>query len=105
MKVAIVDDHDIFRQSLALLLNHTGMHQVLGDFSNPAALLNAPLANAPDCVLLDYHMPEVDPLLAMRRLQQKWSEVKIVFLTGTSSGAVLRQLLESAAQGVLHKRD
>lgn len=105
MKVAIVDDHDIFRQSLALLLNHNKTHQVLGDFANPDALLSASLANAPDCVLLDYHMPEVDPLLALRRLQQKWPEVKVVFLTGTGSGAVLRQLLESPAQGVLHKRD
>lgn len=105
MKVAIVDDHDIFRQSLALLLNHNRAHQVLGDFADPDALLSAPLASAPDCVLLDYHMPEVDPLLALRRLQQKWPEVKVVFLTGTGSGAVLRQLLESSAQGVLHKRD
>lgn len=105
MKVAIVDDHDIFRQSLALLLNHNGAHHVLGDFANPDALFSASLANAPDCVLLDYHMPEVDPLLALRRLQQKWPEVKVVFLTGTGSGAVLRQLLESPAQGVLHKRD
>jgi len=105
MKVAIVDDHDIFRQSLALLLNHTGAHQVLGDFANPNALLSAPLANAPDCVLLDYHMPEVDPLRALLRLQQKWPNVKVVFLTGTASGAVLRQLFESQAHGLLHKRD
>jgi DNA-binding NarL/FixJ family response regulator len=104
MKVAIVDDHDIFRQSLALLLSHTGGHQMLGDFASPEVLLSAPLA-APDCVLLDYHMPEVDPLLALRRLQQKWPDVKVVFLTGTGSGAVLRQLLESPARGLLHKRD
>lgn len=105
MKVAIVDDHDIFRQSLALLLNQAAGHRVLGDFANPETLLGAPLAESPDCILLDYHMPEVDPIQALRRLRQRWPATKVVFLTGTGSGAVLRQLLESPVQGLLHKRD
>lgn len=105
MKIAIVDDHDIFRQSLALLLQHAAGHQVLGDFSGPGALLGAPDMPAPDCVLLDYHMPEADPLAALHELQRRWPGVRVVFLTGTGSGAVLRQLSDSAAQGLLHKRD
>jgi DNA-binding NarL/FixJ family response regulator len=105
MKVAIVDDHDIFRQSLALLLSHRGDHRVLGDFDSPEALLESQDLETPDCILLDYHMPEVNPLQALRRLQQRWPQVRVVFLTGTGSGAVLSQLLDSPAQGLLHKRD
>lgn len=103
MKLVIVDDHDIFRQSLALLLNHTGVHQVVGAFSSAEALFA--MAEPPDCVLLDYHMPQQNALQVIAHLHQTWPQMPVVFLTGTSSAAVLRQIAASHAAGVLHKRD
>jgi DNA-binding NarL/FixJ family response regulator len=105
MKIAVVDDHDIFRQSLALLLNYKSHHEVIGDFASIEALLAHPWQDTPDCVVLDYHLPEQNSLQALVQIQAKWPGVKVAFLTGTSSVGVLQQLLASQAQGILHKRD
>jgi DNA-binding NarL/FixJ family response regulator len=104
MNLVIVDDHDIFRQSLALLLNHKGGHQVVGTFSSAESLLVWNGA-APDLILLDYHIPQQNAWQALEQLQQRWPTVSVVFLTGTGSAAVLRQIVASSAAGVLHKRD
>jgi DNA-binding NarL/FixJ family response regulator len=104
MNLVIVDDHDIFRQSLALLLDHRGGHQVLGTFASAEALLSWE-GLPPDAILLDYHMPANNAWQVLAQLQQRWPEVPVVFLTGTGSVAVLRQIVASSAAGVLHKRD
>lgn len=104
MNLVIVDDHDIFRQSLALLLNHKGGHQVVGTFSSAESLLAWDGA-VPDLILLDYHIPEQNAWQVLAQLQRHWPEVPVVFLTGTASVAVLRQIVASSAAGVLHKRD
>lgn len=104
MNLVIVDDHDIFRQSLALLLNQNGGHQVMGTFASAEALLTWDGAT-PDAILLDYHIPEQNAWQVLAQLQRQWPEVPVVFLTGTGSVAVLRQIVASSAAGVLHKRD
>lgn len=104
MNLVIVDDHDIFRQSLSLLLNHRGGHEVLGTFASVEALLTW-AGEPPEVILLDYHIPEQNAWQALAQLQERWPGVAVVFLTGTASVAVLRQIVASSAAGVLHKRD
>ena len=104
MNLVIVDDHDIFRQSLALLLGQKGDHQVLQTFASAGALLSW-TGVPPDAVLLDYHIPQQNAWQVLEQLQRHWPAVRVVFLTGTGSVAVLRQIAASSAAGVLHKRD
>lgn len=104
MNFVIVDDHDIFRQSLALLLNQKSDHQVLGTFSSAEPLLSWE-GVPPEAILLDYHIPQQNAWQVLEQLQRQWPVVRVVFLTGTGSVAVLRQIVASSAAGVLHKRD
>ena len=104
MNLVIVDDHDIFRQSLALLLGQKGHHQVLETFAS-AEPLSSWNGVPPDVILLDYHIPKQNAWQVLENVQRKWPEARVVFLTGTSSVAVLRQIVASSAAGVLHKRD
>lgn len=104
MNLVIVDDHDIFRQSLAFLLSHTGQYNVIGSY-RAAEELMAHDHSIPDCVMLDYHMPEKTGWQALDSVKEKWPNIPIVFLTGTHSVAVIRQILASGVAGVLHKRD
>lgn len=104
MNLVIVDDHDIFRQSLALLLTQKGGHQILATFASAEPLFGWE-AMPPEAVLLDYHIPEQNTWQVLERLQRQWPAVPVAFLTGTGSVAVLRQIVASSAAGVLHKRD
>lgn len=105
MKILIADDHDIFRQSLALLLENRSSHQVVGHVSTFTDLLPRVEELKPDCILLDYHMPGGDPLKTSAQVKRNFAGVKIIMLTGAQSGAILKQLSQHLFEGVLHKRD
>lgn len=105
MRIIIVDDHDIFRQSLAMLLNHAADHEVLAHYGSISQLLAHREQVDPDCVILDYHMSGEAPLLAISTIAKRWPSAFIVFLTGTRSIAIVKRITESPVHGVFHKHD
>ncbi len=105
MKIVIADDHDIFRQSLSLLLSSKSEHQVVGDASSYDALALAVAQHKPDCILLDYHMPGCGALGIGAKLKRIQGALRIVMLTGTQSGLILKNLADSGVDGIVHKRD
>ncbi len=105
MKLLIVDDHDIFRQSLAMLLGAQDAITVLGHFSSITTLLDYSADETVDMVLMDYHIPNEDPVQALGNVQARWPSAAVVFLTGTQSAAVLKRVWDSGANGVLHKNE
>lgn len=100
--VIIADDHAIFRNALAMLLEQAIALTVIAQCDKLANVEQAVQTHAPVWVILDYHMPDGDALQLGKRLLQRY-RIKLVFLTGTQSGTVLKQLLDSGAHGVLHK--
>lgn len=105
MNIVIADDHDIFRQSLAYLINNRSDHTVIDHAASFTELLELLDRIDTDCVLLDYHMPGGNPLQAAAKLKRHRNPPRIIMLTGSQSCSVMKQLSESAADGVLHKRD
>ena len=105
MKLIIADDHEIFRQSLSLLLSAKSRHEVVADIASFEGLPQAIEAHLPDAILLDYHMPGDSPLVEVSNFRERWPELKIVFLTGTRSSSVLKQVVESEVEGIVHKQD
>lgn len=105
MNILIADDHDIFRQSLAFLLEHRSTHKVVGHVASFTDLIQHTVELEPDCILLDYHMPGGDPLKISEQLKRIRDDVKIIMLTGAQSGAILKQLSANVFAGVLHKKD
>ncbi len=105
MNILIADDHDIFRQSLALLLESRSAHRIIGHVASFTELLQVAKSSSPDCILLDYHMPGGEPLRSAQELRTLCPGVKIIMLTGAQSGALLKQLVQPMFDGVLHKRE
>lgn len=105
MNILIADDHDIFRQSLALLLENRSAHRVVGQAASFVGLAECVLGVKPDCILMDYHMPGGDPIQAAEAIRRATTGIKIIMLTGAQSGAILKQLDHPLFEGVLHKRD
>lgn len=105
MNILIADDHDIFRQSLALLLESRSIHKIVGHVASFTELHDQVINLAPDCILLDYHMPGGDPMKISDSLRRSRPDIKIIMLTGAQSPAIVRQLTAHTFDGVLHKRD
>ncbi len=79
-RVVIVDDDDLFRESLGLNLAEEGYEVV--DFPSGDSALNYLLnEEAADAILLDWRMPGLDGLAVLRRLREARLETPVIFLT------------------------
>ena len=68
IRVLVVDDQDLFRSALAMLLSMEEGIEVVGQAADGLAATEAAAALLPDVVLLDLHMPRQDGVEATRRL-------------------------------------
>ena len=79
-RVVIVDDDDLFRESLGLNLSEEGYEVV--DFPDGESVLTFfDQGNPADAVLLDWRMPGLDGLGVLRRLRETRVETPVIFLT------------------------
>ena len=108
MRVLLVDDHELIwngtRRLLERVLQESGRGGVL-EFQTardlPAAELLA--EQGFDLVLLDYHLPGVQGLAALQRMQQAFEGATICMLSAESSPAHIRQVLDAGAAGFVPK--
>lgn len=103
MKVLLVDDHAIFRESLRDLLT-TRHITVIGEAQDGYEALKQTRALHPDLILMDIQMPGCDGLMATRLIKAEMPEIKIVILTMTEDDASIFEAIKSGAVGYLVKR-
>jgi DNA-binding NarL/FixJ family response regulator len=102
MRILIADDHALFRDGLRSLLQAQG-HHVVGEAKNGREAVAMAREIAPEMVLMDLSMPEVDGLTATKLITAEMPEVKVVILTASESDATLFEAIKSGAQGYLIK--
>ncbi len=102
MKLLLVDDHSLFLQSLKVLLSAKG-YDVVGTASNGLEALKQARLLAPDLILMDIDMPEVDGLAATRLIKAEMPQIKIVMLTVSNSDENLFEAIKIGASGYLLK--
>jgi len=102
MRVLLADDHPLFRDGLATLLQARGM-EIVGEASNGLEALTQARALKPDLILMDIHMPQMSGLEATRLIKTEMPEIKIVILTVSDDNADLFEAIKSGAQGYLLK--
>lgn len=102
-RALLIDDHALFRSSLAMLLEHSLGYTIVKTCDTLNGVKTIIEQLDPEIILLDYHMPDGDALAVGQAIKRRHPEIKLLYLTGTQSGAVLNQLVGSNADGVLHK--
>jgi DNA-binding NarL/FixJ family response regulator len=102
--VLIVDDHPTFRRSARLLLEAEG-YSVVGEAGDGAAALAAALELAPQVVLLDVQLPDIDGFDVAARLTGR-DDAPLVVLTSSRDGADFGPLVQrSGARGFVPKAE
>jgi DNA-binding NarL/FixJ family response regulator len=77
--------------------------EVVGEARSGQEAIDRALEVAPDVLLMDVRLPELNGLEAMRRLREKMPEVKVVFITVSDSDLYLVEALRWGANGYLTK--
>ena len=103
IRVIIVDDHTLFREGLAELLEHYGTIHVCGIAGNPEQARNLIQQHQPDVVLLDLHLPPTDGITLMLKLREEGMFFTTLILTVSNEEEDLASALRAGAQGYLLK--
>ncbi|WP_153798062.1 response regulator [Foetidibacter luteolus] len=102
--IAIVDDHDLFRKGLAVLINSFPGYEVLFGAANGKDFINQlnPY-RLPDIALLDISMPEMDGYETAEWLQGHYRQVNILALSTMDTITAIVKMLKNGAKGYLLK--
>lgn len=103
MKVAIVDDHQLFRKSLAHLIHSFEGIEVVFEAENGREFLKKLEENPIDLVLLDIQMPEMDGFQTAKVLKEKYSEIHILIISQLTTKESIHRVMELGANGFFTK--
>lgn len=103
-RVLLIDDHEFFRTCLRALLESAGFEVVASCPSVREGLLAIPEA-APEVVLIDLDLPEVDGVQGTELILARWPQLPVLMLTGTPNTNRHRAALQAGCRRVLTKDD
>ena len=102
-KVFLIDDHALFRKGVAQMISTDVMFEVVGEASSGLEGLQLAPALAPDIVLIDLNMKELDGLETLRRFKAGDLQASFVVLTVSDAEDDLLEALRAGADGYLLK--
>jgi NarL family two-component system response regulator YdfI len=99
----IVDDHMIVRQGLKLIFETEASVEVVGEAENGRIGVKLARELAPDIILMDLQMPEMDGRTAVKTILEENPAQKIIILTTFNEDDLMYQCLHLGAKGFLLK--
>lgn len=103
VKIALVDDHTLFRNGLKGLLRTNSDYEVVGDYADGSQFIAALPELDVDIVFMDIAMSNMDGQRATTLALQQRPELKIIALTMFSEQPYAQQMIEAGVCGYINK--
>ena len=104
LKILIVDDHDIVRKGLAMLVSRQDDFSVVGEAGTVAEAVKKARASAPDVVVMDTSLPDGSGIEACRDIRDENPDIKVLILTSLSDEEAVLSSIIAGASGYLLKK-
>ncbi|CAN5722299.1 response regulator transcription factor [soil metagenome] len=104
LRILLVDDHDMFREGLKMLVSAQPDMEVIGEAKDGRIAVALAQQLQPDIVVMDVTMPVLNGLKATEKLKALCPNLKILTLTRHTDDAYLQQLLKMGASGYVLKQ-
>jgi DNA-binding NarL/FixJ family response regulator len=101
--VLIADDHPVVRQGLAVLLEVQDDITLVGEASTGPEAVQLTRQHAPDVLLLDLKLPEIDGLGVLSELAAEQAGTRVLILTSAAGPYTPGLALQAGAAGFLYK--
>jgi len=102
LKIIIVDDHKVFRKSLAMTIKRLYPHSEIKEAGNGKEFLKI-LENYPDLIFMDIKMPEMNGIEATEKAIKLKPGLKILGISMFKDADQMLKMKESGAKGFIQK--
>jgi DNA-binding NarL/FixJ family response regulator len=103
IRVLLVDDHTLVRESLVGILQSDGDIEVIAQAADGIEAVDKALATRPDIVITDLSMPRLNGIEVVRRLRQALPDTRVLVLTMHQEDQYVLQAVRVGANGYLVK--
>lgn len=103
IKVAIADDHHLFRTGVRTSLSARKDIHMVAEAENGMQLLNLLKHIKPDVILLDIQMPIMDGLATLPEIKKLYPDVKVIMLSMHNDHSMITKMMEIGANSYLTK--
>lgn len=104
IRLLLVDDHEVVRSGLRMLLENEADLVILGEASNGHQALELVEKLHPDVVIMDITLPDISGIDATRQIKELHSEIAVVALTIHEDQQYFFEMLQAGASGYVPKR-
>lgn len=101
--IIIVDDHEIFRNGLKMVLGKLKYVNILAEATNGEEFLELMEEHKPDIVLMDIEMPVMNGIEATEKALQKYPGLKVIALTMFNDDEYIQSMIDAGVRGFLIK--
>jgi two-component system, NarL family, response regulator NreC len=105
IKVLIVDDHQIIREGLRVMLEKEHDINIVGEAEDGRMAAQLARELAPDVIIMDVAMPDLNGIEATRQITAQLSGVKIIALSMHDDRRLVLNMLKAGAAGYILKDD
>ncbi|MES2111921.1 MAG: response regulator transcription factor [Bacteroidota bacterium] len=103
IRLAIADDHKIFRNGLKATLEDCDNFDLIIEASNGKQLIGMLTEHTPDVILMDIKMPEMDGIQTTTAVKQKYKDIKVLALSMFNEDKYIVDMMKAGASGYLLK--
>jgi len=103
IKVAIADDHKIFRDGIKMALADKQNLKMLWEAEDGKDLMHKIHIKKPDVLLMDIRMPEIDGINAIQQIRKEIDDLKIIVLSMYDDQQMISKMMEMGANAFLAK--
>jgi DNA-binding NarL/FixJ family response regulator len=103
LKIAIVDDHKLFRQGIIQILKKFSHFEMIIESESCEQLFNALQVQLPDILLMDLEMPDMDGMEGCKKTLELYPNLKIIALSMHSADSFIFHMMKLGARSYLPK--
>jgi two-component system, NarL family, response regulator NreC len=104
IKIMLVDDHEIVRAGLRLLIQAQGDMEIVGEAENGQQAIELCHKASPDVVVMDITLPGPSGLEVTRQIKQQYPDINVLALTIHEGEQYFFEMLNAGASGYVPKR-
>jgi DNA-binding NarL/FixJ family response regulator len=104
MRILIADDHEIFLDSLSMLIATFPDVEVVGNCKNALEALDFLQNQTIDLLVTDYKMPQMSGIELTLQLRQKYPQIKVLMLSVSEEAEMIREAFQAGVWGYMMKK-